>query len=305
MTTDAPQRWTLPVVLPVVLIAVILGADALEGPKTAYVGVLAVIPMLSAVFGTPKQVAGVSVVAWLSALAFGLAASDGNVPAQRVRLVIIALSGIGAVLAARQRQRSEERLLVAERDAAFAEQMRRQADTDPLTGALNRRGLLRSLGLDDDPGADPGAGPDRNVPWTVAVLDLDDFKLVNDRFGHQVGDEFLRAVYRRLDRALAERDLVGRWGGDEFLLVLNVSVDRAEPVLRRVQDLLTRMPIETSSGPMPAEASVGAAGWVPGESFDAVLRRADHALYEGKGSGGGRLIIDVQQPDPSAPVDPS
>ena len=292
------RRWVLPVALPVLLVALILVADALEGPKTAYVGVLAVVPMFSAVFGTPRQVAAVAVVAWLAALGFGMVASDGKAPAQTVRLVIIAISGVVAVLAARHRVAEERRLRDAERDAARAELMRLQADTDLLTGALNRRGVLRSLGIRDEPSDDdvPLARPKRTAPWTVALVDLDDFKQVNDRHGHVAGDEFLRAVSRRLDRSVAESDIVGRWGGDEFILILTVSADRAEPVLRRVQDTITRLPIETSEAQVPAELSIGAAAWAVDEAFDDVLRRADHALYEGKEAGGGRLVIDTELP---------
>lgn len=106
---------------------------------------------------------------------------------------------------------------------------------------------------------------------------------------------------RRLDRAVAESDIVGRWGGDEFILVLTVSPDRAEPVLRRVQDTITRMPIETTHAQVPAELSIGAAAWAVDEAFDDVLRRADHALYEGKAAGGGRLVIDTALPDDAEP----
>lgn len=297
------SRGILPVGLPVLLVVLILVADALEGPKTAYVGVLAVVPMFSAIFGTARQVALVALVAWLAGLGFGLVASDGNVPAQQVRLVIIALSGAAAVLAARHRVSEEERLRKAERDAARAAQMRLQADTDMLTGALNRRGVLRRLGVeeDDDPDAPVSARPRRTVPWTVALVDLDAFKLVNDRHGHATGDELLRTVSRRLDRAVAESDTVGRWGGDEFILVLTVAPERAEPVLRRVQDTITRLPIETSSGRVPAELSIGAAAWAVEEPFDDVLSRADHALYEGKEAGGGRLIIDTGLSSPAQP----
>lgn len=299
--TSGTRQWILPVALPVLLVVLILVADALEGPKTAYVGVLAVVPMFSAVFGTARQVAVVAAIAWLGGLGFGLVASDGNVPAQRVRLVIIALSGVAAVLAARHRASEEARLRQAEGEAARAAQMTLQADTDLLTGALNRRGVLRALGLEMDDDAPASARPARVVPWTVALVDLDAFKLVNDRHGHAVGDEFLRAVSRRLDRAVAESDTVGRWGGDEFILVLTVTPDRAEPILRRVQDTVTRLPIETSNGPVPADLSLGAAAWAVDEDFDAVLRRADRALYEGKQAGGGRLILDIELPADDPP----
>ena len=90
MQSRRGTQWLLGVVLPLALVVIILTADYLEGPKTAYVGVLAAVPMLSAVFARPLVTLAVGVITWLAALGFGLAASDGNVPAQRVRLVIIA-----------------------------------------------------------------------------------------------------------------------------------------------------------------------------------------------------------------------
>ena len=115
-TSRAAAVW-LGLVLPVLLIVVILGADVIESPKTAYVGVLAVVPMLAAVFAPPPMTAVVAVITWLSAFGFGQLASDGNVAAQQVRLVIIALAGLAAVGAA---------LLVYARHATDGERIRLQ-----------------------------------------------------------------------------------------------------------------------------------------------------------------------------------
>lgn len=193
---------------------------------------------------------------------------------------------------------SAGRWLIAVGHALAAENPPQVANSrDPLTGLANRDALWTRALVD-------GAGR-RSRSVALLFIDLDGFKQVNDRHGHVAGDEFLRAVSRRLDRAVAESDLVGRWGGDEFILVLTVSPDRAEPVLRRVQDTITRMPIETTDARVPAELSIGAAAWGVDEPFDGVLRRADHALYEGKAAGGGRLVIDTELPaDPPQVEEP-
>ena len=165
--------------MPIIFIALILGADYREGPKTAYVGVLTAVPFFAAVFGTPIMTAVTAVVTWFSAFSFGLLASDGNVPAQTVRLGIIALAGVIAVVASYVRQRRERQFQQARREADEAEFLRLQASHDDLTGLLNRRGVYDRLEADEI------------RDGTVVVIDCDDFKDVNDSYGHLVGDEFL------------------------------------------------------------------------------------------------------------------
>ena len=267
------RHWVLPVVAPVFLVALILEADLLEGPKTAYVGVLAVVPMLAAVFGTPLQTAIVGAVAWLAAFGFGQLASDGNATSQNVRLIIIATSAVGAVFAARHRVKREGRLQEAERDRALMEQMRHDATTDILTGALNRRGLVRTL-----------EAMDRSGPITVAVADCDDFKLVNDRLGHLAGDRYLKSTALRLTRALAEQDVIGRWGGDEFLIALPLPIDEARVILERVNNQVTHEPVLSDGDSMTVSLTFGATEWAVDESLDSVVSRADQAMYAGKRS---------------------
>ncbi|MGD9956126.1 MAG: GGDEF domain-containing protein [Candidatus Nanopelagicales bacterium] len=265
----------LAVVLPLSLVALILVADAWEGPKTAYVGVLTAMPFLAAVFGTPRETAFVGGVTWLAAWVFGFVASDGNVPAQQMRLLFIALAVGGAVLAARQRHLMLSELVVAEREHALVEQAQRDASTDVLTGLLNRRGIgerLESL--------------QRRATWSVALGDCDGFKEVNDRLGHRAGDEYLQVLAVRLGRAIGPEDHIGRWGGDEFLLAMPLPPEQALGVVRRIQTQIARDPVDTTSGATELRLTFGLAAWAPGEPFDKALWEADRALYEGKRCGG-------------------
>lgn len=275
-----PPTWPLAVALPLALVAVVLLADVVESPKTAYVGVLTAVPFLAAVFGTARQTALVGVVTWLAALSFGLLASDGNVPAQSVRLVFIALAVGGAVLAARTRQRTQRLLLEAELEHALVEKVRREATTDLLTGLLNRRGLAEALD-----------GLDRTGPWSVALGDCDNLKSVNDQCGHYAGDCHLQALSVRLTRALGDGDLVARWAGDEFLVALPLPPQEAAVVMRRVHEQITRDPVVSPSASVDLRITFGIAAWEPGADLEVALKEADLALYRGKAAGGSRVVL--------------
>jgi diguanylate cyclase (GGDEF)-like protein len=278
-TMQRHSQWVLSIVLPVVLIAVILTADVIEGPKTAYIGVLSAIPLLSAVFGTPRATVFISVVTWLSAFAFGHLASDGNARSQTVRLLILAIFSVIAILAAVVRTRREAQLSAAMTLAAQADAMRQQANSDPLTGLLNRRGVVEKL-------------KNHNVPKsTVAIIDVDRFKSINDRYGHIVGDEILQAVGSRISGGVSRNDVVGRWGGDEFVIVLELAVDQGKAVIERVFNQVSAEPLSTTIGEIPIAISVGISEWIDGEPMDNVLARADGALYSAKESGRNQFVV--------------
>lgn len=278
-STSSWALWGLGFVLPVALIVLILGADAMEGPKTAYVGVLAVVPMLAAVFATPRMTLAVAVITWLSAFGFGLVAEDGNVAAQQVRLVIIALAGAAAVGAAYLRQHRERVLVAALRKAAAAETLREQAETDQLTGLGNRHGLINRI---------DGEAPD--IVRTVAVIDCDGLKSVNDTLGHLAGDIYLQAIAGRLHGSLSKADLIARWGGDEFLVVQRLGLDRAMPALTRMHHAIDASPISLDGAMVNASVSIGVAAWLPGTTFDEALAAADQALYEAKDQGRNQIV---------------
>lgn len=158
------------------------------------------------------------------------------------------------------------------------------AERDPLTGVYNRRRLLERLEEEVERSC---RGHD---PLSVCMLDLDHFKQVNDRHGHQAGDEALRQVAIALAASLRSIDTLGRYGGEEFVLVLpqtsrNGAREKAERV-RGAVDLL-----RTGSGQVTV--SIGVAGYRPGDSVDTLLARADAALYEAKDSGRNRVVLEL------------
>ncbi|MFF3865432.1 putative bifunctional diguanylate cyclase/phosphodiesterase [Micromonospora sp. NPDC001898] len=193
-------------------------------------------------------------------------------------LGIVAGSVEGFALVARQYlalhdvRRYASRL--AEREAHFRE----LAHTDPLTGLANRRGLLRAL--QDSTGS--------GVPCVLLGLDLDGFKNVNDMRGHDVGDEVLAEVGRRLRGNLRPGDLAARLGGDEFAVLMPGRPPDAGRVAERLLGLLGR-PYEQPGGPVFLSVSIGVAGQPDEPDTELLLRHADLALRYAKQRGKNRI----------------
>ena len=162
----------------------------------------------------------------------------------------------------------------------------RQATHDPLTGLPNRRLLLQSLIT-----ALQALGRGHRT-GTVALMfiDLDQFKIVNDVLGHDAGDELLKTASARLRNAVRSHDMVARFGGDEFVVLMQHVSDRGElhDVAQRILDALHE-PIVVAGSPAKVGASVGiATATGPDDDPDALIRNADAAMYRAKEHGRGR-----------------
>lgn len=163
-----------------------------------------------------------------------------------------------------------------QRDQALA-----LADLDPLTGVLNRRAWHQHVEVH--------AGMEATGRLSLLFLDLDHFKQVNDRIGHEGGDRVLRLFADVMRRALRGQDVLGRYGGEEFVVALpGLEAAQACAVAERIRESLHTA--STADG-MPLTVSIGVAVRQPGEALQGVLRRADAAVYAAKDAGRDRVVV--------------
>lgn len=161
-------------------------------------------------------------------------------------------------------------------------QARAEAGTDAVTGSLNRRAMRRRLAEEMSRARRTGQ------PLACLIVDLDNFKAVNDRHGHHAGDTMLRSVARALQGEFRAFDRVARYGGDEFVVILpNADLPSATAAAERALARLRHSPGAASLP--PASASFGVAQWHPSMSVDALLQAGDGALLVSKRAGKGRV----------------
>jgi two-component system, cell cycle response regulator len=190
------------------------------------------------------------------------------------------------------RLRAGERILGLEDSLVQArDSMRYRATHDPLTSLLNRGVIVDLLGTE------LSRSLRENRSTAILLCDIDHFKAVNDTYGHVVGDQVLKQVAKRFLSAVRSYDFVGRYGGEEFLIVLN-NCDPASsfPRAEQIRASLANCPIPTTSGPHSITVSIGvlmSQDWA-GKAVDEVLHEVDLALYEAK--EGGRNCVRMAKP---------
>ncbi|MEY4507906.1 MAG: hypothetical protein RLZZ450_28 [Pseudomonadota bacterium] len=185
-----------------------------------------------------------------------------------------------AVQLRNRRNRDSLRTLRSERD-----KLRVKATVDPLTQVLNRgaleEALLSQLNL--------------NAPFAVMFVDLDHFKSINDKYGHDVGDNVLRALGGHLRKTIRSNDIAGRYGGEEFVVCLSgCDNDFAPKIAERHREWIENIPFPKENHPERVTASIGVAVFnpaVPDSSLTALLKRADSALYQAKHRGRNRVVM--------------
>ena len=177
------------------------------------------------------------------------------------------------------------RVLVEQAATALAlVRARAEAGTDPVTGCMNHRAMRRRL--DEEIGRAARTGG----PLAALLIDLDDFKLVNDEYGHPAGDAILRAVVQALVGEFRAFDRVARYGGDEFVVILpNAELESAAAAAARALERLQSL-ASPEAGGRGVSASIGAAQWQAPMGTDELLSACDTALLRSKRQGKGRVV---------------
>ena len=242
----------------------------------------------------------VAVTAAQSAAYLATMLRGGDGPSLRYQLVLLAITATVSLLVARGHDQGRRRhfLEVLTLQASHAklvrlgERLRKLSLSDELTGLPNRRELESRLE------AALAAARRSRSAVTVAMVDLDRFKAINDTRGHAAGDAVLRQVAGVLARSLRASDSVFRIGGDELCVVMpDTAIESAVEALQR--SLLRLRAVSQRSG-VPVAFSAGCAEWRHGEDRAAMLARADGALYRAKRAGGARVYGAAGRPAPQA-----
>ncbi|MGZ8611772.1 MAG: diguanylate cyclase [Actinomycetota bacterium] len=272
----------------VYLVVAALARQATGGAESAYAQ-LALLPIVwVAVYGTRRELGAIVLAATLLLTAPAL---EGRDQAQALVQTLAMLFGGGVVA------------LMVHR---FFDKLRRQtnrlqvfAGTDPLTGAANRRAW------DEEVAAGLVRAGITGLPLSAALIDLDDFKGFNDRYGHQAGDRLLKEAAAAWRNTLRASDVLARVGGDEFAVLLpGCPTDMAATIAERLRRAV----------PATARCSVGVAVWTGIEGAPQLLARADRALYDAKergrdcvvviGEDGDSMIEVREDSDPALPPPP-
>lgn len=255
---------------------VFLPGRALQYVPVAVLGVVGSAYTLWATGLSPSTVLGVVFVVTLPAVV-GYASAVRRQRAQRLEFQLHRqLMAANAVLQAEVQRR-----------IALEVELQHQATTDPLTGLRNRRAFEVQANSEI-------ARAGRSLqPLSVALLDIDHFKQVNDNLGHAAGDMVLRTVGELCGRRFRSEDGVGRIGGEEFAVVLpGASLEQAGAVMQRFLDTLGSTVVEVETRRITVTATVGVVQLSPElPTLESLLSRADAALYAGKHGGRNRVML--------------
>ena len=269
-------------------------AFVIAGPARGVTLPILAIILMFGIFGlTTRQMLGVLVY---SLVAFGLASGvvagrdepdyPPVVAAAYVGMVVVVLLSSTFLTTRVQSTREHLRRQKAELAQAL-EQIRQLATHDDLTGLLNRRAMLDRMQLEQRRSLRSGS------PLLIAQLDIDHFKAVNDTHGHAAGDLVLQSFADTVRRNVRDTDVLARWGGEEFVLLLcDTPAADAVTLMERLRQAVQAMQVPVAQGgqPITVTVSIGLARHTPADPLAGTLERADRALYAAKAGGRNRVV---------------
>ena len=269
-------------------------AFVIAGPARGVTLPILAIILMFGIFGlTTRQMLGVLVY---SLVAFGVASGvvaardepdyPTVVAAAYVGMVVVVLLSSTFLTTRVQSTREHLRRQKAELAQAL-EQIRQLATHDDLTGLLNRRAMLDRMQLEQRRSLRSGS------PLLIAQLDIDHFKVVNDTHGHATGDLVLQSFADTVRRNVRDTDVLARWGGEEFVLLLcDTPAADAVALMERLRQAVQAMQVPVAQGgqPITVTVSIGLARHTPADPLAGTLERADRALYAAKAGGRNRVV---------------
>ena len=271
-----------------------VAAFVIAGPARGVTLPILAIILMFGIFGlTTRQMLGVLVY---SLVAFGVASGvvaardepdyPTVVAAAYVGMVVVVLLSSTFLTTRVQSTREHLRRQKAELAQAL-EQIRQLATHDDLTGLLNRRAMLDRMQLEQRRSLRSGS------PLLIAQLDIDHFKAVNDTHGHAAGDLVLQSFADTVRRNVRDTDVLARWGGEEFVLLLcDTPASDAVTLMERLRQAVQAMQVPVPQGgqPITVTVSIGLARHTPADPLAGTLERADQALYAAKAGGRNRVV---------------
>ncbi|MCG7961850.1 MAG: GGDEF domain-containing protein, partial [Candidatus Thiodiazotropha taylori] len=185
---------------------------------------------------------------------------------------------------------TNQKLLKEIAERKHVEQMLEETSRiDYLTNSLNRRAMTRRL---DQVVSQTERGSES---FCIILLDVDHFKQINDNYGHDIGDQVLKYIVKQLKSRIREADELGRWGGEEFMILCpETQLAEARLLAQRLCDDLSASPMTLIDKQLQVTASFGVSLYQPGEVLGNCLKRTDYALYEAKAKGRNCVVVAGQ-----------
>jgi len=168
---------------------------------------------------------------------------------------------------------------------ATQKRLSKLAMTDSMTGLYNRRHIMNVIDYE------AVRQKRSSAPLSLIIVDLDHFKSINDRYGHETGDAVLIVVSQLIRKSIREQDSAARWGGEEFLIVLpDTDLEQAILIAQRIREMVATNAVTVDGQTIFTSATLGVSVYQGGETTSKAIARADELLYEGKKAGRNRVV---------------